>query len=338
MKSFISSKITSRVGVLSLALVSAVPMPLWAAAASTDTTSQAPAAPAAAEPADSTVVGKAVVDGKTLEVTYGEVKGKLKLLPPQLQSAPFKDIFPLLLKSVVTEKIISYYAEQSGIKNDPDYQKMVGECQKGVLQKLFLDKEIDKRATDDELKKAYEDVKKSAPKEDEYDISMITLTDKTKAENVLKELKKIGVSKFAEVANKESMNKIPDGNLGYVRLGELPEAFRDKVKNAAKATIVQNVVEISMPDPSDANKKVTTYNILMVKDKRAATFPPFEAVKGELKSAVGSKFAKEAIKEFEGKAKIELFGMDGKPLEAPKADAPKVDASKVETTKAAPAA
>jgi hypothetical protein len=93
-----------------------------------------------------------------------------------------------------------------------------------------------------------------------------------------------------------------------------------------------------MPDPSDANKKVTTYNILMVKDKRAATFPPFEAVKGELKSAVGSKFAKEAIKEFEGKAKIELFGMDGKPLEAPKADAPKVDASKVETTKAAPAA
>ncbi len=317
MKSFF----TPRAAALAvLLLASSVPMAMGAASAPTTT-------PSAAEPADRTVVSKVTIDGKEIQITYGQVKDKLKLLPPQLQNAPFKEIFPLLQKSVGTEQIISYLAEKAGLKNDPEYAKMVAECQKGVLQKLFLDKEIEKRATDAELKKSYDEVKAAAPKEDEYNISMITLTNKKEAEDVLRDLKKSGISKFAEVANTKSKNKIPDGNLGYVRLGELPEAFRDKVKTAAKATIISTVVEISMPDPTDPNKKVTTYNIIMVQDKRPATFPPFEAVKGELKAAVGSKFAKEAIKEFEAQAKVELFTMDGKPIEqkaeaAPTADAP----------------
>lgn len=333
--------ISSRAAALAiLLLVSSVPMTMGATASPGATS----ASSSAGEPADSTVVSKITIDGKTIQITYGQVKDKLKLLPPQLQNAPFKEIFPLLQKSVGTEQIISYLAEKAGLKNDPEYQKMVVECQKGVLQKLFLDKEIEKRATDDKLRESYKEVKDAAPKEDEYNISMITLTSKKEAEDILKDLKKSGISKFAEVANTKSKNKIPDGNLGYVRLGELPEAFRDKVKNAAKATIIPTVVEISMPDPTDPAKKVTTYNIILVQDKRPATFPAFEAVKGELKAAVGSKFAKEAIKEFEGQAKVEHFTMDGKPIEQ-KADAalaasapsdPKAADTKADTKTAAP--
>jgi len=310
-------------------------MAMGAASPSPDTTTAS-----SSEPADSTVVSKIEIDGKTIQVTYGQVKDKLKLLPPQLQNAPFKEIFPLLQKSVGTEQVISYLAEKAGLKNDPEYQKMVTECQKGVLQKLFLDKEIEKRATDAELRKSYDEVKAAAPKEDEYNISMITLTNKKEAEDILRDLKKTGISKFAEVANTKSKNKIPDGNLGYVRLGELPEAFRDKVKSAAKATIVPTVVEISMPDPTDPNKKVTTYNIILVQDKRPATFPPFETIKGELKAAVGSKFAKEAIKEFEAQAKVENFTMDGKPIEqksdAAPADKAAPNADKAEAPKTTP--
>ena len=168
------------------------------------------------------------------------------------------------------------------------------------------------------MKSTYEAAKKAAPEEDEYNISLITLKDKKQAKEVLK---KVNVSNFAEIANKESENKIPDGNLQFVRLGELPEAFRDKVKNAAKATIIRDIIEISMPNPSEAGKKLTTYNIVFVQEKRPATFPSFEAVKNELKTAVSSKLAKDVIKDLESKAKVELFGLDGKPLEQPKVDA-----------------
>lgn len=288
------------------------------------------------EPADSTVVSRIrpdKKDSKKIDITLGHVRNKVKLLPREIKAAPFKEIFPLLRKSVDTEQIVSYRADKADTKNDPEYARMVAECQKGVEQKLYLDKEIEKRATDAELKKSYDEVKAAAPKEDEYNISMITLTNKKEAEDVLRDLKKTGISKFAEVANTKSKNKIPDGNLGYVRLGELPEAFRDKVKNAAKATIIPTVVEIAMPDPTDANKKVTTYNIIMVQDKRPATFPPFEAVKEELKTALSSKFAKEVIKELEAEAEIEHFTMDGKPEKAD--TAPTAGA---EAPKAAPAA
>jgi peptidyl-prolyl cis-trans isomerase C len=279
---------------------------------------------------DSTVVSKVTIDGNVVSITLGQIKDKLKLLPPQLQNAPFNDIFPLLQKSVATEEVVKYFAEKTGLKDSPEYAKMVEECKKGVLQKLFLDKKIDEKATDEELKKAYEEVKKAAPKEDEYNISMITVTDKKKANSVLADLKKSGTSKFADVANKESMNKIPDGNLGYVRLGDLPEAFRDKVKDAAKATLVPSIIEVSMPESPDSTKKVTTYNIIFVQDKRPAAFPAFENVKAELKTAVGQKFAKEAIKELEDKAKIENFTMDGKPIEAPKTDDKKPEEKKTD--------
>ncbi|MDF3033977.1 MAG: hypothetical protein K0R76_931 [Alphaproteobacteria bacterium] len=329
------SLISSRAAAVAMALLASIPMAMGAGAAA-----PSPAAPAA-EPSESTVVGIITIDGTVVKkVTAGDVKSKLAVLPPQLAGAPYDQIFPLLLKSVVTEQIITYYAEKAAIKSKPEYAKMVEECKKGAEQKLFLEGEIDKLATPAELEKSYKEVKEAAPKEDEYNVSMITVTDKQKASRLLQEAKKAGVAKFGELANKESMNKIPDGNLGYVRLGELPEAFRDKVKNAAKATIVPNVVEISMPDPSEPNKKVTTYNIILVQDKRPAAFPPFEAVKNELKAAVSSKFAKQVIKDLEGKAKIELFGLDGKPLDQ-KADAPKAgDASKAEEAPkaAAPAA
>ena len=291
-------------------------------------------AAAAATAPDSTVVGNATVEGgKVLQVTLGEVKEKLKLLPPQLQNAPFKDVFPLLLKSVLTEKVVEYSADKAGLKGSPENLKMVEQCKSGVLQKMYIDKEIDKLATDEKLMASYEEVKKAAPKEDEYNLSMITVDDKQKAEKILKDLKTAGVIKFSEIANKESMNKIPGGNLGYVRLGELPEAIRDKVKNAVKATLVSSVVEIAMPNPADPSKKITTHNIVFVQDKRPATFPEFKAVREELKAAMSQKFAKEVIKALEEKAQFQMFTMDGKPMEDNKAAAPV--GNKAEDAKAA---
>jgi len=322
------SQLSSPLAALAIVLMASVPTAMGASNPTTPSST-----PAKAEPAESTVVGIVTIDGAVVKkVTAGDVKSKLAVLPPQLANAPYDQIFPLLLKSVVTEQIILYYAEKAGVKNNPEYAKMVEECKKGAEQKLFLEGKIEERATDEELKSTYEAAKKAAPKEDEYNISMITVTDKQQAKKILKEVK---VSNFAEVANKQSMNKIPDGNLGFVRLGELPEAFRDKVKNAAKATIIQNIIEISMPDPSEANKKVTTHNIVLVQDKRPATFPPFEAVKNELKTAVSSKLAKDVIKDWESKAKVELFVLDGKPLDQPKADAPTPAGTKPDAPKAA---
>jgi len=294
-----------------------------------------PAAPSAASPApeasDSTIVGIVTIDGNVIKVTAGDVKSKLSVLPPQLASAPYDQIYPLLLESVVTERIINYYADQAKIKDKPEYAKMVEECQKGAAQKLYLDGEIAKLATDEELQKTYNEAKKAAPKEEEYDIGIITVKDQKKAKEILKT---VTVNTFSAVANKESENKAPDGALKNVRLSELPEAFRDKLKNAAKATILKDIIEISMPDPA-SNKKMKTYNIVMVQDKRPASFPPFEAVKGEVKRAVNNKLAKDAIEKLKSKAKIELFGLDGKPIDQKADDASKSDVSKAA---AAPAA
>jgi peptidyl-prolyl cis-trans isomerase C len=326
----------TRIAALSIALLASVPF-AWSDTPDASASKAPVPAPAAAEPAANTVVSKITIDGQTIEITYGQVKDKLKVLPPQLQSAPFNDIFPLLQKSIETEQVIMYLAKQAKTGDDPEYKKLVEECHKGVLQKLFLDKAVEARATEAEYRKVYDEYKKSAPKEDEYNLSMITLTDKTKAAKVLKDVKAAGPAGFAAIADKESVNKIPGGNLGYVRLGDLPEAFRDKVKGAAKATILPNLVEVTMPDPTDTSKKITTYNIILVQDKRPASFPDFEVAKPELKAVVHARLMKDVIKDFETKAKVDRFDMFGKPIDQA-ANAPKTEAPKADAPKAAPAA
>jgi peptidyl-prolyl cis-trans isomerase C len=335
------SIIATRAAALSIALLASLPM----AFADSADASPKPATPAAAEPADSTVVSKVTIDGKTFPITYGQVKDKLKLLPPQLQGSP-KEIFPLLQKSEETAQIISYLAEKAGTRNDPEYQKMVGECQKGVLQKLFLDGEVKKMSTNEELMDAYNKVKEATKQEKEYNLSIITITDKAKAKKIFDT---VNVTNFGEVANKESLNKTPDGSIGYMRLGDLPEPIREKLKKLqeanggkiAKATKIPSIVEISMPEPSDANKKVTTYNIIMVQDVRDAVFPPFDDVKDQIQAAIAPDLTKKAIAKLQDSAKIERFTMDGKPIDekadAPKADAPKADAPKADAPKATPA-
>ena len=156
-------------------------------------------APAAAEPADSAVVSRITIDGQTIEVTYGQVKDKVKVLPPQLQNAPFNEFFPILQKSIETEQIIMYLANKAKVTDNPEYQKMVKECQKGVMQKLFLDMAVAKRATEEEYRKVYDEYKKSAPKEDEIDLSIITVTDKAKAAKLLKDAKAAGPAGFAHL-------------------------------------------------------------------------------------------------------------------------------------------
>jgi len=330
MKSYISLRTTA----LAMIFLSSIAMVMETKGtdttpSSTATTSTTP------EPSDSTVV--AIISEKNgaliKKVTYGEVKAKAQMLPKQLtNNAKFKDIFPLLVKSVATEAAIINRAEKSGIKNRPEFKVMKEQCESGVLQKSFIDDEIDKLATEEELMKAYKEVKEAAPKGTEYNISMITVQDKQKANSILKDLTKAGaITKFAEYADKESLNKIPGGNLGFVRLEELPEPLRKPIEGAAQATIVPKVVEISMPDPSTPGKKVTTFNIIYVQGKRPAVFPPFESVKEELKTALSTKLAKEVIKKIEGEVEFQLFNAEGKPLDQ-KAEAPSAPAKAPEPT------
>ena len=281
----------------------------------------APAAPTVM-PADSTVVARVTLDGATTEVTLGQLKERLKLLPPQVQSAPFEKIYEMLLAAQVDMMIVSHAATKENYPQKyADRVKAAGEA---VIQKTFLDDEIKKLITDADLKTFYDQVVKALPPIEEARIRQITFGDEKTAKAALAELKKgTDFEKVLSDAQKADP-AIKGGDMNYVRIDDLPPAIAEKVKKSAKATLVPDVIKTDMG-----------HHVIRVDDKRPHPTPTFEEAKPELTTMIAPKYLQQVVEGLRKGTKIEKFKLDGSPMpEAPVA----APAPAAASTPAAPAA
>lgn len=281
---------------------------------------------------DSDVVAKIILDGKTYQITFGELKKKLKTLPPQVQGAPLPQIYEPLLNSAIHMVVIEHNAKKLGLEKDEDVQQGIKDCQQAMVMKSYIDGNVhgnpkfklDPIATEAELKKAYDEIIKILPKVEEARMHQAIFTKKEDAVKFIAELKKNSDFAKALAEAQKSNTNIKGGDLGYVKIPELPASIAEKVKKAAKATIIAEPIEEQL----DGQK---LYIAVKVDDKRVAPTPTFEEMKDEVKSITYPKFAQQVIERDMKAAKVEKTGLDGKPMtDAPKAEEKKDDKATAE--------
>lgn len=282
------------------------------------TASQAPVPAAAPTPeaaapavagADNTVIAKVTLDGKVTEITLGQFKERVKMLPPQLQNAPIDKIYDKLLMALVDMTIVKSAITKEGYDKKPDVLTKVESAKDMVMQKAYFDDKIKTLAKDEDLKKMYDEVIKVLPPVEESRIRTIIFQDDKKAKAALDALKKGG--NFDTVladAQKDSANK--GGDLGYVRIDDLPAPIAEKVKKAAKATTIPDVI-----------KTEVGFHVVRVDDKRTQPTPTFEQIKDELLNFSAPKYITQVVEGLRKDVKFELFTQDGKPMATP-TDAP----------------
>lgn len=283
-----------------------------------------------AEPADGQVVAKVTLDGKVVEITYGELKKRLKSLPKEIQGEKLDKIYEPLLQTAVQMLIISSNAKKKGLDKDAEVQQRIKDCEEATLQKAYLDGEIDKLQTDAELKKAYDEAIKIMPDVKEVSFSQAVFRDKKKAETFLKELQ-ANKGNFDDTL-KKAQEKDPEVKGGdspdFIKLPELPPAIAEAVKSAKGGTVIPKVIEEKLG-------KESIFFVIKVKEIRDAKKPTFEEAKGELKAITTTKFAQDVIERDSKDIKVEKFGLDGKPLAEKKEETAeaKTEADKVEAEK-----
>lgn len=324
---------TLAAGLLSMALISA------SVVVAEDKGSQAGAPSADAKAAniaikDTDVVAKVTIDGKTYQITFGELKKKLKTLPPQVQGAPIQQVYEPLLNSAVHMMVIEHNAKKVGLENDEDVKQGVKDCQGAILMKAYIDGmvygmnksgvKMDAIATEAELKKAYDEIIKILPKVEEAAMHQAIFLKKEDAKKFINDLKG---KKFEDVlAETQKTNKdVKGGDLGYVKIPELPASIAEKVKKAAKATVLPDPIE----EQIDGNK---IYIVVKVDDKRTAPTPTFDEMKEEVKAITYPKFAQQVIERDIKDVKVEKIGLDGKPM----AETAKTEEKKEEKKELAP--
>lgn len=242
------------------------------------------------------------------KINMSEVYEQLNLLPSEVKDkSSFSKLYSALLRRLIDMQILSKAAKDSGVDKDPEVIEQINKNYETLLQRFYIESEVKKLLTDDELKKNFDELKDKLPKDEmEVQIKHILVKTKEEAENLIKEFTNDS-SKFSDVAKQKSLDpqtKENGGDLGFVRKAALPEAFAKVVFESTAGTIIPQAIDMGPQG----------FSVVYVGDKRPAQPPKFEQVKGELEKALLPKYATTVVEKLKKESGVEVIGLDGKPV------------------------
>ena len=289
------------IGAVGLVTSFASDVPLAADRPSGPPTANAPA-PSLLPPPNTLV---ARVDGTELHLS--DVEAAQQSLPPQVQKMPLAQIYPMLLERLVDGTLIAEAGRKQHLEQDPELQLRLKRYEDRLIQEAYLNQAIKAAETDDQLKARYQALAKDKAGQEEVHAEHILVKTEDEARSVIAELDK--GADFGELAKKYSTDSSSSsgGDLGYFKHGDMVKEFADAA--------------FALPAGKYTTTPVKTefgWHVIKVEDHRVSTPPSFEESRQEVSQLVARDAVDAKLKQLRSAAKIETYGLDGKPLPATK--------------------
>jgi peptidyl-prolyl cis-trans isomerase C len=270
---------------------------------------QPPAPPTTSAPAPSplpppnTVVAR--VDGAELRLS--DVEAAQQNLPPQAQKLPLEQIYPMLLERLVDGMLITEAGRKERVEQDPELQVRLKRYEDRLIQEAYLNRAIKAAETEDQLKARYQTFAKDKAGREEVHAQHILVKTEDEAKSVIAELDK--GADFGELAKKYSTDPSASsgGDLGYFGHDDMVKAFTDAAFALPKGQYSKTPVKTEFG-----------WHVIKVEDRRAGKPPSFEEAREQLSRDLAHEIIDAKLQNLRGAAKIEEFGLDGKPLPATK--------------------
>jgi peptidyl-prolyl cis-trans isomerase C len=254
-------------------------------------------------PPGSAVVAR--VDGTELHLS--DVEAAQHSLPSQAQKLPLAQIYPMLLNRLVDGMLVTEAGRKEHLEQDPQLQQRLKQFEDHLIQEAYLTRAIKSAETEDRLKARYENFIKDKSGRDEVHARHILVKTEAEAKSIIAELDK--GADFAELAKKHSTDPggSSGGDLGYFGHDDMVKEFTDAA--------------FALPSGQYTKAPVKTefgWHIIKVEDHRAGAPPSFDEARQEVSQLVARDVVDAKLKELRGAAKVETYGLDGKPLPAAK--------------------
>ena len=270
---------------------------------------QPPAPPTTSAPAPSplpppnTVVAR--VDGAELHLS--DVEAAQQNLPPQAQKLPLEQIYPMLLDRLVDGALITEAGRKEHLEQNPELQVRLKRYEDRLIQEAYLNQAIKAAETEDQLKARYQTFAKDKAGREEVHAQHILVKTEDEAKSVIAELDK--GADFGELAKKYSTDPSASsgGDLGYFGHDDMVKAFTDAAFALPKGQYSKTPVKTEFG-----------WHVIKVEDRRADKPPSFEEAREQLSRDLAHEIIDAKLQNLRGAAKIEEFGLDGKPLPATK--------------------
>ena len=265
---------------------------------STAVLAQTTTQPAATDTKSDPVV--AVVNGKTLK--RSDVVASAQTLPPQYRNQ-IDQLFPQLVDRLIDITLMVDEGRRQKLQNDPEVKAIVARYEDEAIREVLVRRLLAGKVSDEALKKRYADEVTKVPPSEELRASHILVKTEDEAKAVIKQLQ--GGADFAKLAKEKSTDTSAGngGDLGYFGNGDMVPEFYTAAAKLKKGEYTKDPV-----------KTQYGWHVIELTDRRTKAVPKFEEVKDQVKDQVTQELVSAWLADMHKTAKIQKFGLDGKPL------------------------
>lgn len=264
------------------------------------------AAAAASDTVVATVNGSKILK-KEIDKTIADLEAEKGPLPPGSAS----QISAMLIQQFINERLIDDAAKAAKLDSSKEYkdeiarfvadQKKQLEIVKRELPKrLYLQKIVEKKVTNDKVKEAYNEYKKLNKGKIEVQASHILVPTEVEAKQIIKDLDKGG--DFTSLA--KSRSSAPDAQMG----GNLGWFLKDELEDVSEAAFkVKPGAYTKEPVKSSFG-----WHVIKVLDRREREVPSMDKMELYFRNVVSQQEVAKVVSALREKAKIEIYGLEGK--------------------------
>lgn len=201
-----------------------------------------------------------------------------------------------LIDAVVNLTLVAQAADAGKLSDGADFRARMNLLRQRVLRSEYIKANVNAAATDQAIKKRYDDEVAKLDPPEEVKAAHILLDTEEEANAIIEQLKKGGdFAALAKENSKDTGSAIEGGDLGYFSRGQMVKAFEDAAFALAPGQVTPTPV-----------KSEFGFHIIKVEEKRKQPPPPFEEVKEEVQQMVMTDLYQDAIKRLRAAAKIEI--------------------------------
>lgn len=239
------------------------------------------------------------VDGKPVsQKVIDQAMGQLKKNPMAAQQLSNPQFKQEMLQSVGMQQAILAEGNAQGLDKSQAYQDKLNELKPMIYAQLMQDKANAQPITDAQVKAKYDQMKKDAATQQQYDVSHILVKDQKTADDVEAQLKK--GANFADLAKKYSIDpgsKANGGELGWSDGSNYVPEFSAAIKTLKKGQYTTTPVKTQFG-----------FHIIKLNDTKAggAAFPAFDKVKDQIKQQLQMERTKAFFDGIKAKHKVEV--------------------------------
>jgi peptidyl-prolyl cis-trans isomerase C len=238
-----------------------------------------------------------------VELHLSDVEAAQQSLPPEAQKLPLAQIYPMLLDRMIDGTLVAEAGRKEHLDQTPQVQRRLKMIEDRLIQQAYIEQILKGAETDDQLKVAYQKFVQQKPAQEQVHARHILVKTEAEAQSIIDQLNK--GADFAALAKKYSTDPAAasGGDLGYFGRDDMVPAF------AAAAFALQPGQYTKTPVKTEFG-----WHVILVVDRRVKQPPTFDEARAEVGRMVARDIVEAKVKELRGDAKIEAFGLDGKPL------------------------